>query len=502
MQLEKNQKVWLYTVCLLAVIAGCWVFTSAELYFLNDDLVHIPLSKQGKLFQRNSFRPISDLSVTLDYQIWSSNAWGYHLTNLLLHFLCTLLLFTFSRSFIKRYRISNRAKLLATMIATLFFVYAFHSETIFWILGRSASLGLLFFLPALIFYLKRSSAIYFVLSIIMFVGGLLAYESNWVFPVVIVCLSTFDAVQAKRKFQKELVYVIPVFIVFALYLFARYTVSGELAGSYEAANFIHLNPIALMVNFASMLLRCFVPSFQTNAYLLLSGFLLLSCFILIAVRYKKITHGAKGFRLIVVILLCSFLPYLSLGINTHSVEGERFLYMPSAFACMFIVVAIYKCFTNYQALFIIFIGLLVYHLAFLYRAQMFYATASKISATTYSQINKLQNKKRLFIDSLPQTHNGALLFRLGFEEGLQWLQNEGTVDTVIVLSTKKDNEHWSRHFNATQHDAAVQQTISTVLIRKPEHLLGYDRKVIAPTSFDPTSDALFTFKNDGLYIVK
>jgi hypothetical protein len=158
-----------------------------------------------------------------------------------------------------------------------------------------------------------------------------------------------------------------------------------------------------------------------------------------------------------MLLVVSVLPYLSLGVNIHTTEGERFLYLPSIFATILLIHFITSF--NYRIQFVLYFFALAYNLFFLSHANSYYTTASEIARTTFEEINSLTGKRRLFIDSLPVSRNGALIFRLGFEEGLYWLKQNGRVDSVIVVSLKKNNENWNRNYEVQNPEVHVQQPL-------------------------------------------
>ena len=62
------------------MLFGLYYFNPINFYFLNDDFIHISLAKNNVLFQRNSLRPIGDLSLIFDYNIGKLNATQYHFT--------------------------------------------------------------------------------------------------------------------------------------------------------------------------------------------------------------------------------------------------------------------------------------------------------------------------------------------------------------------------------------------------------------------------------------
>ena len=66
---------------------------------------------------------------------------------------------------------------------------------------------------------------------------------------------------------------------------------------------------------------------------------LLAAALIVGVAFRK-RFTAEGFGLLVLMVVCycmSLVPAISLGVDLFSTQGERFLYLPSAFACIAIV---------------------------------------------------------------------------------------------------------------------------------------------------------------------
>src|SRR3954469_25951850 len=126
-----NKKIF---ILLFLVIVGLalYCYNPFALYFENDDFIHIPLSQHGVLLQRNTFRPVCDISIILDYWLWGKNAWGYHFTNLLLHTVACVTLFLFLRFILKKYFGLPQTVLICWLSCGLFFIYSMHSEAVFW----------------------------------------------------------------------------------------------------------------------------------------------------------------------------------------------------------------------------------------------------------------------------------------------------------------------------------------------------------------------------------
>jgi len=230
-------KKYLLVLGTVIFIAGIYCFNPLALFFRMMILYIFLLSEQGKLLQRNSFRPVCDLSIMLDVFLWRKNAAGYHFTNLALHLVNAMLVFFFTQRLCKKYSLAQDLTF-AFFTAALFFVYAMHSEAVFWILGRAAMLGSLFSLLFLIYFItKERNVSNYIIIILSFVLALLSYESSWVLlPVAFVLL--LYCKEEIRKYKRDFVLLAAIFIV---YLFMRYKVIGEIAGNYEAANLLHFD---------------------------------------------------------------------------------------------------------------------------------------------------------------------------------------------------------------------------------------------------------------------
>jgi tetratricopeptide (TPR) repeat protein len=97
---------------------------------------------------RAFFRPLTTLTYALDYVAWGLRPIGFHITNLLLHFLCCLLIYHLCL----QEQVGRRAALVG---ALLFAVHPVHVESVAWISGRTDLLAALFTLLA--FHLIRGA---------------------------------------------------------------------------------------------------------------------------------------------------------------------------------------------------------------------------------------------------------------------------------------------------------------------------------------------------------
>ena len=487
LHMQTSHRIPIVFICisLVAAAAGLWLYNPLPLYFLNDDFIHIPLSKAGVLFQRKSFRPICDLSIALDYFFWKKEAVGYHFTNLLMHISNTLLVYVLSVRLYEKY-LTGANKSTCILIAAFFFIYPFHSETIYWIIGRSGSLGAVFFLSATIFYLRRNDkSSHFLLSLFLFSIGLLTYESVWAFPLVAGCISWLDRTNGQSTFRKEAKYLITIVIVFFIFLLFRYAVLGEIIGNYEAAGFKTFDIKTLFLNGVRLFVRSFVPPVQSILVFYASAFAIITILIpaFISLRKNKEAIVFAGFLFVVFIAL--LLPYLSLGINTHSSEGERFLYLPSVFVCMLTVHLIFASIKKMNTRIILFALIMVYSIYFLFQSKGNYTTASQITKLTVHELNKIEGKTRLFVDSLPQDCNGAIVFRLGFYEATKWMKRPPALENIFVSSPRENIRKSGEDYKVIYKDSSFLRS------RKS-----------AENYFDSDTDVAFIYTDSALIVIK
>jgi len=93
-----------------------------------------------------SYMPIQLVSYMLDHSLWGLKPFGYHLQQILLHALDSVLAFELVRRLLGRFW-------LAFIAALLFAVHPSHVESVAWISARKDVLSAAFLFPSVIFYL-------------------------------------------------------------------------------------------------------------------------------------------------------------------------------------------------------------------------------------------------------------------------------------------------------------------------------------------------------------
>lgn len=93
------------------------------------------------------YRPVQNVSYTLDYLLWNADPYGYHLSNVLLHIASGVLLYFLLRKIIAQlFAPPNEwtTSVASFLIALLWVVHPVHSAAIDYISGRADSLAFLF----------------------------------------------------------------------------------------------------------------------------------------------------------------------------------------------------------------------------------------------------------------------------------------------------------------------------------------------------------------------
>jgi tetratricopeptide (TPR) repeat protein len=172
----------------------------------------------------NFYRPLQTLSFELDYYLWGLNPFGFHLTNLLLHIACALLIYFL---FVQ---ILPAARGVALITALLFLIHPVQTEAVAYISGRADSQASIFMLLSIILYIKQSRKVrpknmfYLSGAVISFIFALLCKETSLILPLVII-LYDVSFSQDNLRFRDKLKVRYSLFLLVALiYILLRATV--------------------------------------------------------------------------------------------------------------------------------------------------------------------------------------------------------------------------------------------------------------------------------------
>ena len=434
-------------VFLLAIV-NIVLFWPGNLYFLNDDLLHIPLTDQGQLFQTNSVRPIHELLVRLDLFLWGKRAFGYHLTALVLHFIVCLQVYELSLTMQTKWLQINKkqAGWAALLALFLFLAYPQSSESLAWILGRTPVLSVIFLLITIrLFFSANISLLTYFTAIFFYGTNLFTYEQSVLLPLALLLIAITEKIRAKRI--SMIIFVSLLLLVDVVYVVVRKLITAEVVGNYEGGNLIRMNFQTLVANACRLLFRLVLnPEPKTLFLFSACVLILLIGFVIFYYRRLKCNRKAILFFLTAIVLLLA--PVISLGLAVNSFESGRYLYLPSIFFIIGISIAATSILQANQKrlkvpVFVLFILVTVYWLKGKVEASQSYTAAS-----SYAQRMELQiqhhfqtSSDTLFIDTLRVTVNRLPVFRRGFNTGINWLNNHSDTNKIVVKNYYDEVTH-------------------------------------------------------------
>ncbi len=144
--------------------------------------------------------PFLWISFMMDYTLYGMNAGGYHLTNLILHILSTLLLFgLFMRM--------TGAIWKSAFVASLFALHPLHVESVAWVAERKDVLSAFFWMLTLYlyaYYTEKPVIKRYLLVVFSFVGALLSKPMVVTLPVVMILLDYWP-LKRFEAYKKDLI---------------------------------------------------------------------------------------------------------------------------------------------------------------------------------------------------------------------------------------------------------------------------------------------------------
>jgi Tfp pilus assembly protein PilF len=135
-------------------------------------------------FYAEFWHPLTWLSLMIDAQIYGSRPGGYHLTNLLLHILNTLLLYFFLRK-------ATGERWQSAFVAALFALHPLHVESVAWIAQRKDLLSTFFWLLALWSYshfVEQPNLSRYGCALVFFILGLMSKPMLITLPFTLLLL--------------------------------------------------------------------------------------------------------------------------------------------------------------------------------------------------------------------------------------------------------------------------------------------------------------------------
>lgn len=367
----------------------------------------------GKIFYLDGFfRPLSDLSLYFCYLIGGFSGWIYNLFNILLHSASAFLLY---KSCLLLFNKSNKDSIIAITSAIFFVIYPFHNEAVVWVVGRASNLSCFLAFSALYLTLSgKLSLLRGILVALLFFGSLSTYETSITLPIIAALLLWLKYPNEKRWLTALLL----LGGVVILNLLIRIFLVKEIVGEYGSRMF-DPSLVNNLIKFLKTAGRLFLPPMpHTQLMVILASVVFIMIGVIFVLFWKKELLAKKQFMIISACVLFSCtIPFL-FGVNTRTIEGDRLLYFPSYFLCIWISLTMINLLNqqNYFRLALVF-GL--YFFIFLQVNNYTWRKADQICKTILDDMSNLRTSHdQMLICRLPEEYKGAHVFRNGFIEAL------------------------------------------------------------------------------------
>jgi hypothetical protein len=441
-------------------------------YFLSDDFCLVgQVAREGFFHGWTGFlRPATVLTYVVDHAIWGLDPVGYHLTNVLFHVLAACSVFFIARHFLRQ-TTAQRPDLLAFWAAALFVALPCHSESVSWIAGRTdpiaVALGLaatscfLSMLEGRSYPLIRASA-----ALTLFVGALLSKESILVLPGLWCAILVHHRWSRKEPASPLATgLIVASFVVLAGYFVLRKAIVGQFVGGYGTEAHLAILRVSSAANLARFALRTFLPPLPQAADppgdfaapLAVGVALAALSFVVVARRRRLQRPHLHMALLLAACYLISLVPALTLRVHMFDTQGERFLYLPSAFACVLAACVAAPIVTDARIGAIALAGFVAVEGAALHAVNDRWATAGLLSRRIAAEVAQ-SDPGTTEVLNVPDNFRGAYVFRTGLEDAATTFLARRTGTPYRVLSVH-DVHSLQQVFDVREDGAATTLTL-------------------------------------------
>src|SRR5215472_184454 len=330
--------LWICVGLLVAVFAvyaqvGTHAFINFDdpIYVTENSQVLAGLTLNGVIwafttFHDSNWLPLTWLSHMLDVQLFGLHSGWHHLTNISLHALSTLLLFVALRRM-------TGARWPSAYVALIFAIHPLHVESVAWIAERKDVLSALFWMLTLLAYsnyLARPTRARYLLTLLIFILGLMSKPMLVTLPVVLILLDLWPLSRGLHIVEK-----VP-FLVASLASSIVSYVAHLRGGAVATLEVIPLTSRIenALITYVVYILKTFWPTHLAIFYpyplqsivvpAILSAIALAIITVLVVLVYKQRTYLAIGWSWYLVTLL----PVIGIIQTGSQARADRYTYIP------------------------------------------------------------------------------------------------------------------------------------------------------------------------------
>ncbi len=308
--------------------AGFIAWDDPEYVVNNKDVHQFAFKNFFTHFYIGNYHPLTMLSYAIDWKLFGKHAAGYHIENIVWHFLNTILVFYLGKKI-------QLKPLQAFVLACVFAFHPLQIESVAWVAERKNLLYAFFFILSLLFYIqyKNTQSIKQLLLVYLcFIGSLLAKPSAVVLPLVFILVDVFLFKESFKQLYKRHI----LFLLFSLAL-GVVTVFAQEEAKFlmNTHNYPIINKIGIFgYGFFHYISKFLIPINLSAFYsypnslntVTVIGFISLVAFtallyFLIKKKHYLIVFGMLLF-VVNIILVLQILPF------GDAIAADRYMYLP------------------------------------------------------------------------------------------------------------------------------------------------------------------------------
>jgi protein O-mannosyl-transferase len=263
-----NRQIYLMVLCIGIILYGKSILfdythmDDAQLLVMNQAFIG-NITNLPKMFTTDVFisvtnihtyyRPLLNVLFMLEAQVTKDNPLLYHVTNILLHIGCSILIYTL----FQKLRFS---KILSVLASLVFCVHPLHTSAVAWIPGRNDTLLTIFVLSSFLFFLraqetKRYGA--YAIHILLFFFALLVKESAIVLPFL--CIGYIYFVHSEKLQRTILISLSASYVIVIAFWFTLRSMVYHSFEIHDAGNSLVRSGISNLPAYLIYIGKAFVP---------------------------------------------------------------------------------------------------------------------------------------------------------------------------------------------------------------------------------------------------
>ncbi len=346
---SKKQVLMIYVILAAITLAVFWQVSQFDFVTLDDfdyvtknGYVQSKISLNGILWAFSTepirfigfWHPLTWLSLMLDYQVFGVNAGGYHMTNLVLHILSTLLLFwLFNRMTGNVWR--------SAFIAVLFAIHPLRAESVAWVSERKDVLSAFFWMLTLCFYVyytEKPVIKRYLLVCLFFACGFMSKPTVVTLPVIMIILDYWPLKRFESQKGNIILWQLREKIILFIFsaVFSLITIYAHVGLSTSYWHFsIKSRVTNALIAFVVYLRKIFWPHDLAFCYpffgnappwqTLGAALLIIAISAFVILKMKRFPYLFAGW----LWYLISILPVIGIIPVGNNAMADRYIYLPS-----------------------------------------------------------------------------------------------------------------------------------------------------------------------------